>query len=134
MDELVAGLNKDIIEAEDGTPLDVYDRAARLHHLFINIHPFADGNGRVVRMLTAAFTLHYAGHIIVIGENEQDRDAYLEVCKRAGKKFHEEDMEVSSDEQVGHDELCDLLVRKSKNPLDRMRRWANERREKGQKD
>lgn len=125
MASLVKELNAAIVAAEDGEELDVYDRAARLHHYFINIHPFPDGNGRIVRILTAVFTLHYMGHVVVIGGDDEDREAYLEITKRAGKKFHEEDLEVSPSKQTGHHELGNFLARKSKQHLEDMRQWAS---------
>lgn len=117
MAQLVRELNAAVIAAKAGEPMDVYDRAARLHHYFINIHPFSDGNGRIVRILTSVFTLHHKGHVLVIGGDDEEREAYLEITKRAGKKFHEEDLEIPAREQIGHRELCDFLVRKSIQPL-----------------
>src|SRR5262249_50311639 len=36
----------------DGTAVHPVAKAAWLHHRFVQIHPFADGNGRVARALT----------------------------------------------------------------------------------
>ncbi|MBC8091078.1 MAG: Fic family protein [Pseudonocardia sp.] len=49
-----------------GERLHPVHRAAWLHHAFISIHPFADGNGRVARALTLLVLLqqHYAPLVV----------------------------------------------------------------------
>jgi Fic family protein len=56
-------------------------RAAWLHHAFITIHPFADGNGRVARALTLLVLLssHYAPLVV----DRFTRSDYLEALDRA---------------------------------------------------
>ena len=72
------------------TLLDQYDsaesvhpivRAAWLHHRFIVIHPFADGNGRVARALTLLVLLqaHYAPLVI----SRHQRAEYIEALEAA---------------------------------------------------
>jgi Fic family protein len=50
---------------------------ARMHHDFIGIHPFDDGNGRVVRLLLNYVLLH-AGLLPLVVKS-RDRRRYLEV-------------------------------------------------------
>src|SRR5262249_32684259 len=56
-------------------------RAAWLHHRFISIHPFADGNGRVARALTllALLQSHYAPLVV----DRRQRADYIEVLEKA---------------------------------------------------
>lgn len=54
---------------------------ARLHHNFIRIHPFDDGNGRVVRLLIN-FVLLRAGLLPLIVKS-RDRRRYLETIAQA---------------------------------------------------
>lgn len=56
-------------------------RAAWLHHRFILIHPFEDGNGRVARALTLLVLLksHYAPLVV----DRATRSAYIDALDRA---------------------------------------------------
>lgn len=55
--------------------------AAWLHHRFICIHPFEDGNGRVARALTLLVLLraHYAPLVV----DRRERDAYIAALDKA---------------------------------------------------
>ena len=59
---------------EEGVPADV--SAAWLHHRFVQIHPFQDGNGRVARAL-ASLALIRAGMFPLVVTNK-DRERYIE--------------------------------------------------------
>ena len=59
---------------EDGVPADV--SAAWLHHRFVQIHPFQDGNGRVARAL-ASLALIRSGMFPLVVTN-RDRERYIE--------------------------------------------------------
>ncbi|HLA77265.1 MAG TPA: Fic family protein [Vicinamibacteria bacterium] len=66
------------LEAGEGHPIV---KAAWLHHRFVQIHPFADGNGRVARALTLLVIekYHYAPLVV----DRWHRDAYLRCLKAA---------------------------------------------------
>ncbi len=64
---------------ESGTAPEV--SAAWLHHRFVQIHPFQDGNGRVARTI-ASLVLLRAGMFPLVVTNK-DRDRYLEVLGEA---------------------------------------------------
>jgi Fic family protein len=49
--ELVPALIEDLVEFANADSLDVVTQAAMLHAQFESIHPFADGNGRLGRVL-----------------------------------------------------------------------------------
>ncbi len=84
-DSVVNDLNE-LIDSLNSTQVDVLSKAALFHLLFENIHPFADGNGRVGRVLLNYYLLSN-GHPPVVIFNE-DKETYwmaLEVFDRAGK-------------------------------------------------
>lgn len=60
---------------EDGESLHPVEVAAWLHHEFVLIHPFGDGNGRVARLLVN-FVLMRAGYLPLIVPTET-KDSYL---------------------------------------------------------
>ena len=62
-------------------PVEV--EAAWLHHRFTQIHPFADGNGRVARALASAFTYRAISMPIVI--LSEHKEAYLDALESADK-------------------------------------------------
>ncbi len=51
--ELIAGLMGELIEFANGSEMDAVTQAAVVHGQFELIHPYADGNGRVGRILIA---------------------------------------------------------------------------------
>lgn len=55
--------------------------AAWLHHRFVQIHPFQDGNGRVVRALLTWHLIQYGYLPVVITRN--DRSCYISTLERA---------------------------------------------------
>ncbi len=56
-------------------------RAAWLHHRFIRIHPFEDGNGRVARALTLLVLLRAQYAPLVVDRTQ--RDAYIDALEQA---------------------------------------------------
>ncbi|KAI1143643.1 Fic-domain-containing protein [Hypoxylon sp. FL0543] len=113
MANLVSDLRRDMLKAE-AKSIDPYDMANRYCHRFVCIHPFGDGNGRMCRILLNVLLLKYTGHVTIFGGTEGERQEYLDITKRGNKKFHEEDMEVPEEDQVGHHELARFTVRKSR--------------------
>lgn len=61
--------------------LDPVELIAKLHHDFVLIHPFDDGNGRVARLLVN-YTLMKSGYLPVIVKSE-DKAAYLAALRQA---------------------------------------------------
>ena len=63
-------------------------QAAWLHHAFTQIHPFADGNGRVARTLASLVFVKSGGFILVIRRDDRDlrvddHARYIEALERA---------------------------------------------------
>ncbi len=55
--------------------------AAYLHHRFVEIHPFSDGNGRVARLLTNLYLMKKGYPPIVL--NKEDRMRYYDFLRKA---------------------------------------------------
>ena len=115
MEELVNDFNRETEPFEGATGLlHPYQLAARYCHRLVNIHPFADGNGRVCRMLLNVILLKHAGRFSVLGRSEREVEEYLGIAKRGGIAFYQEDMVVPEDQMTGHQELAEYIEAKSK--------------------
>jgi Fic family protein len=73
MDELIEN-----IEKSEKNPIET---SAFLHHRFVEIHPFIDGNGRVARLLTNLYLIGIGYSPIVI--KTEDRKKYYRYLKAA---------------------------------------------------
>ena len=75
MDQLIEMYNglSDSVYSSD--PVHPVLQAAWLHHRFVSIHPFSDGNGRVARALTS-FVLIKVGYL-PLHVRREDRNAYI---------------------------------------------------------
>ncbi|MEA3460276.1 MAG: Fic family protein [Bacteroidota bacterium] len=78
---LCENLAKNIHQAE--TPEDIYDVAFDLHFDLVSIHPFADGNGRVSRLMMN-YLLLYHGQVPAIIHKE-DRKMYINALEESRK-------------------------------------------------
>jgi Fic family protein len=65
MDTLIAAL-----EEPDS---DVVAASAYLHHRFVAIHPFTDGNGRVARLLTNLYLLRHGYPPIILDKSDRQK-------------------------------------------------------------
>jgi Fic family protein len=61
--------------------MNIVEFSAILHHKFVNIHPFQDGNGRTGRLLMNIFLMNYGFPIAIIQKN--DRQKYYRVLAMA---------------------------------------------------
>lgn len=77
MGELVAWL-RDALEKTELHPIEI---ASKLHHDFVLIHPFGDGNGRTARILVN-YVLMRSGYLPLVVPTQQ-KDRYLAALRRA---------------------------------------------------
>lgn len=101
MRELIQEFNEDIAKAEKTHSLDPFTLAAKYCNDFVMIHPFLDGNGRMCRLILNAILLKYAGVVVCLGENDESREEYLAIQRRAGEHME------------GSGELASLVLKKA---------------------
>jgi fido (protein-threonine AMPylation protein) len=77
MAELVAWMR----DAMDNNELHPMEIASRLHHEFVLIHPFGDGNGRTARILVN-YVLMRSGYLPLVVPTQQ-KDRYLAALRKA---------------------------------------------------
>jgi Fic family protein len=77
MGELVVWL-REALEKSELQPIEI---ASKLHHDFVLIHPFGDGNGRTARILVN-YVLMRSGYLPLVVPTQQ-KDRYLAALRRA---------------------------------------------------
>lgn len=82
MRDMVAELQADLALAAQQGALDPVALSAKYCHKFVNIHPFADGNGRTCRLVLNALLLKYCCLLVCYGQDDADRDQYLGIAAR----------------------------------------------------
>ncbi|KAG9650531.1 hypothetical protein KCU64_g9033, partial [Aureobasidium melanogenum] len=85
MRAFIAELSSEILAAEQVGHIDPDVLAAKYCRKFVNICSFADGNGRMCRLILNILLFKYAGVFCVLGENEQAKDEYLSIAARASQ-------------------------------------------------
>ena len=78
-EDVTAEMAELLEELQDIVPDNALTAAAYFHAKFENIHPFADGNGRVGRLAMNYFLVLHGHPPIVI--HEEDRRAYYEALE-----------------------------------------------------
>lgn len=77
--------------ATDLPDLEVFFYAAQLHLVFVKIHPFQDGNGRMARLLEKWFLLEKLGQDAVAVELEKNyfiyRKSYYDNLRKLGLEY-----------------------------------------------
>ncbi|KAF4464340.1 Adenosine monophosphate- transferase FICD like [Fusarium albosuccineum] len=94
MKEMIKSLNQDIKDAYSRGEIDPIALAAKYAHIFVNIHPFLDGNGRMCRLILNTLLLKYGGIIVPFGSNQLHKDEYLGIAADASmREMSQEDLE-----------------------------------------
>ena len=86
MGRLIDSLDFDIKAASDKGEIDPVLVASKYCHEFVNIHPFADGNGRMCRLILNTLLLKYSGVIVCIGNDGENRKEYMNIAVEASNK------------------------------------------------
>jgi Fic family protein len=74
-------LMDEYIENIEKLKLQTIKKASFIHHEFVRIHPFIDGNGRVARLLTNFYLIKNGYPPIII--QKEDRKKYYKTLKKA---------------------------------------------------
>ncbi len=77
----VVGLMDNLIEETAESKKHHVETAALLHYMFVEIHPFVDGNGRVARLITNLYLISRGYPPIVL--KKEDRMKYYRVLRAA---------------------------------------------------
>ena len=93
MDNLVGVFN-----AEPQQSVHVLKRAAFLHHAFVTIHPFQDGNGRIARLL-ASFVLIKEG-LFPLSIDRDDGQRYIAALESADNKQYQPIVDIIANNQI----------------------------------
>lgn len=92
MDNLISIFNNELVGFH---PLI---KAAFLHHAFVQIHPFQDGNGRIARLL-ASFVLIKEG-LFPLSIDRDERAKYISALENADKKDYQPLIDIFSNNQI----------------------------------
>ncbi|KAJ5208510.1 hypothetical protein N7449_002889 [Penicillium cf. viridicatum] len=84
MKAMVRELQSDLKEVIAKGTVDPIAIASKYTHIFVNIHPFIDGNGRMCRLILNSILLKLGSFLVCIGEKEEDRSLYMEVASNGG--------------------------------------------------
>jgi prophage maintenance system killer protein len=73
-------------------------KAAYLHHSFVQIHPFQDGNGRLARLLASLVLIK--GGLFPLTIERDERAKYIRALEKADKGQFQELIDVFSNDQI----------------------------------
>ncbi|GKT54750.1 fic/DOC family protein [Colletotrichum tofieldiae] len=85
MKQLCDNIKTELELAKSRRTIDPFSVAAKYSLEFVQIHPFQDGNGRTCRMILNAILCRYAGIIVPIGEQVEERSEYINIKKQASE-------------------------------------------------
>ncbi|KAJ5418982.1 uncharacterized protein N7487_002532 [Penicillium crustosum] len=84
MQSMFCELKRDLKEVTRNGTIDPIALASKYAHIFVNIHPFIDGNGRMCRLILNSILLKFGAFIACIGVDEDDRSIYGDVAVNGG--------------------------------------------------
>lgn len=107
---MIRDLESDLKDAFKTGTIDPIAIASKYTHIFVNIHPFIDGNGRMCRLILNSILLKLGSFLVCIGDNEQDRSLYLDVaCNTSALEDMYEDR-YEEEKPVMHKELGSFVM------------------------
>ncbi|UPL03324.1 hypothetical protein LCI18_014258 [Fusarium solani-melongenae] len=124
MKKMISSLEDDVKAAIDAGGIDPVALAAKYCHIFVNMHPFLDGNGRTCRLILNAILLKYGGIVVCIGEQDDDRQEYLRIASNASfAEGNQEDMEDVPEElrPKYYKELASFVLLHARNSMVKIR-------------
>ncbi|KAJ5635719.1 uncharacterized protein N7484_009032 [Penicillium longicatenatum] len=83
MKAMIRELKSDLNEALKMGTIDPIAIASKYTHIFVNVHPFIDGNGRMCRLILNSLLLKLGSFIVCIGDKDEDRSLYLEIAAKS---------------------------------------------------
>ncbi|CAG9942186.1 unnamed protein product [Clonostachys rosea f. rosea IK726] len=87
MKEMCENLKRELEDAERNKVIDPFSTASKYSLEFVQIHPFMDGNGRMCRMILNAILCRYAGVVVPIGEQGEEREEYMQIKRESSQKM-----------------------------------------------
>ncbi|KAJ9488886.1 hypothetical protein VN97_g4417 [Penicillium thymicola] len=84
MQSMFHELKCDLKEVRKNGTIDPIALTSKYAHIFVNIHPFTDGNGRMCRLILNSMLLKFGAFIACIGVDEDDRSIYKDVAVNGG--------------------------------------------------
>ena len=84
MKAMIRELESDLKEAINKGTIDPIAIATKYTHIFVNIHPFIDGNGRMCRLILNSILLKLGSFLVCIGDKEGDRSLYMDIACNGG--------------------------------------------------
>lgn len=110
MRNMIRDLQNDLNEAKRIGTIDPIMLAAKYCHVFVNIHPFVDGNGRMCRLILNALLLKFGNVIVCLGGDMSARDTYLEIASAASQLESTYEGREEEEKPVMHKELASLVL------------------------
>lgn len=120
MKDMIHQLDMDLDQALKQGFIDPIALAAKYTHLFVNIHPFLDGNGRMCRLILNSLLLKFGNLIVCLGEHDHERNTYLEVASAASQLEATYDGREEDEKPVMHSELASLVLSYAKKSLEKL--------------
>ncbi|CAG8020643.1 unnamed protein product [Penicillium salamii] len=120
MKSIIRELRSDLNQATRDGQIDPIATAAKYTHMFVNIHPFIDGNGRMCRLILNSLLLKLGSFIVPIGEDEEDRSLYLDVAAN-GSAAEDTYGDLDEDEKpTMHAELGSFIMSHLKGSMEKL--------------
>lgn len=110
MGHMIRDLQNDLNEAKKIGTMDPIMLAAKYCHIFVNIHPFVDGNGRMCRLILNAILLKFANVLVCLGGDMAARETYLEIASAASQLESTYEGREEEEKPVMHKELASLVL------------------------
>lgn len=120
MKKVIKELQSDLREATESGSIDPIKLAAKYSHIFVNIHPFLDGNERMCRLILNAMLLKFGNFIVCLGEDIPGRDAYLEVVTAASQLEATYDGREEEEKPVMFKEVASFVLSYAKDSLEKL--------------